>query len=74
MGNMVIGFDICELYALCNREGWFNGGTGAQYDKFFELADNGAEIEELALIIWLCTPDVEREEIEDKLREEFAYE
>lgn len=63
-------FTADRLREICIREDWFTGGTVKQYEKFFERAKDGAEIEELALIIWLCTSDVTRENIEEILRKE----
>lgn len=60
------------LYALCNKLNWFTGGTAEQYEKMFDLAREGASLEELALVIWLCTPDRTREGILRILDNEFG--
>ena len=61
-------FDFNTLYFACNRYHWFTCGDNTQYNKLFELNKNGASIEELALVIYICS-DVPREDILNKLRE-----
>lgn len=61
-------FDFNTLYFACNRYNWFTCGDNTQYNKLFELNKNGASIEELALVIYICS-DVSREDILNKLRE-----
>lgn len=58
------------LYQLCNRYHWFNGGSNEQYRKLFELNRDGASLEELALVIWICSPDAGRDEILTSLEKE----
>ena len=43
------------LYRLCNKYQWFTGGDCKQYEKLFERNKQGASIETLATIIWLCS-------------------
>ena len=52
-----------DVYALCNRNQWFTSGSLNQYRKLFEIVENGATIDEIALVIWLCSSDVTREEV-----------
>lgn len=61
-------FDFDTLYKACNRYHWFTCGDNTQYSKLFELNENGASIEELALVIYICS-DVSREDILNKLKE-----
>ena len=63
-----------RLYALCNRENWFTGGSNDKYDKLFYLAEKGREIKELALVIWLCSPGKTYGKIKAVLDQEFAEE
>lgn len=56
MGNYTLVSNMF-LRGLCIRENWFTCGTCEQYDKLFELNRNGATLEELALVIWLCSDD-----------------
>ena len=49
--------DTHDLWRLCNKHQWFTCGTNKQYDKLFYANENGATIEEIATIIWLCSDD-----------------
>ena len=44
-----------ELQRLCIQNQWFTCGTTTQYYKLFELNDKGCSLDELALIIWVCS-------------------
>lgn len=61
-----------ELWALCNKMDWFTAGTNSQYEKLFDLNREGASLDELALVIWLCTPDQTREGILSTLKKEYG--
>ena len=57
-----------ELRALCIRENWFTYGTIRQYEKLFERNKEGASINELSIIIWICSsPEIEKEDIYKKI-------
>lgn len=60
-----------DLRRLCIRKDWFTCGSIRQYDKLFQLNDNGATIEEIALVIWLCSDEEQhyREDILAELKE-----
>ena len=58
-----VRFETYELKNICINRNWFTGGTCEEYDKLFERCKEGADFDELALIIWLCTPDSNRKEI-----------
>ena len=58
-----------DLRVLCIQEDWFTNGDNSQYEKLFNLNREGASLEDLALVIWLCSSDVEREEVLHKLNE-----
>ena len=73
-------FPMEQLCQLCIRKKWFSGGTSRQYDKLFDynsdvmietVRDIADYFKNLSLIIWLCTADVSREEIESDLRQEY---
>lgn len=57
-----------ELYKLCNKKNLFTGGTCEQYEKLFEMNRKNTPIEQLAIIIWVCSKDKELEEILEMLR------
>lgn len=44
-----------QLRSLCIRNRWFTDGTNSQYEKLFEMNKNGASIEHIATVIWLCS-------------------
>lgn len=52
-----------ELQEICIKHNWFTGGSCESYEKLFERCKNGADFDELALLIWLCTPNRNRKEI-----------
>lgn len=47
--------DATTLYALCNKEQLFTCGTNKQYKIMFDLAREGIEKQELALILYICS-------------------
>ena len=51
------------LYRLCNKYQWFTSGDCMQYEKLFEKARQGASLETLATIIWLCSVGYEEKDI-----------
>ena len=59
--------DKWDLRSLCIKKGWFTGGTNEQYQKMFDLAEEG-NIEGVILAIWLCS-DVDIEEVETAVQE-----
>ena len=61
-----------ELWCLCNEKNWFTGGTNAQYDKLFDLNREGASLDDLALVIWICSPDWTRAEVLEVLNGRFG--
>ena len=59
-----------KLYVLCNRNQWFTAGDTVQYRKLFEKNKQGASLETLALIIWLCSSNANETEILEILKKE----
>ena len=51
------------LRSLCIKNEWFTHGSNYQYGKLFDRAREGASIEELATIIWICSENVTKEAI-----------
>lgn len=47
--------DSISLRQACIDNGWFNDGSNTQYEKLFYANKRGYPIEQIALIIWLCT-------------------
>lgn len=60
-----------RLRSLCIRNDWFSQGDNDQYERMFDANDtrNNFTIEEVALIIWVCSANVTREEVLEKLLE-----
>ena len=59
--------DAEELRDLCIRNGWFTAGSSKQYEKMFGMNDECRPIEEIALVIWLCSSNVTMEEVQRAL-------
>ena len=59
-----------KLYLLCNRYQWFTAGDRRQYQKLFERNKQGASLETLALIIWVCSTGATEQEILEILKQE----
>ena len=51
------------LRQLCIENDWFTCGDNSQYEKLFEANDLGVPTEQLATMIWICSDDVEYDEI-----------
>lgn len=45
------------LRDLCIKNNWFTCGTCEQYEKLFELNGSGGTLDDLALVIWLCSDE-----------------
>lgn len=58
-----------ELLDLCVRNNWFTAGSIKQYEKLFDRNNEGASIEELSIIIWICSSNASKDEIYTKLFE-----
>lgn len=59
-----------DLRSLCIRKNWFTCGSIRQYDKLFQRNDEGASVEEIATIIWICSSEEHsKEEILAELNE-----
>ena len=55
--------DSAELRALWIRNNWFTCGDIRQYSRFFQRNCEGAQPEELATILWICSDDIPYEQI-----------
>ena len=51
------------LREKCISHRWFESGSVQQYNKLFQRNDEGASIEELSTIIWVCSNGHRREDI-----------
>jgi hypothetical protein len=59
-----------KLYYLCNKYQWFTNGDNKQYRKLFERNKQGASLETLATIIWICSDDYDEQLILNILKRE----
>ncbi|WP_409969639.1 hypothetical protein RFF05_06935 [Bengtsoniella intestinalis] len=46
-----------ELMNLCIKNQWFTAGTTTQYDKMFTVAEDGADLDCIVMLIWLCSEE-----------------
>lgn len=44
-----------QLRNLCINNNWFTSGTNSQYEKLFQLNEENAPVQDLALVIWVCS-------------------
>lgn len=49
--------DNDKLRSLCIDHDWFTCGSNRQYEKLFEMNEQGAGIEQIATVIWLCSDE-----------------
>lgn len=59
-----------KLYTLCNRHKWFTNGDCGQYRMFFDRNRQGASLETLATIIWICSDGWNEQDILKILQQE----
>lgn len=59
-----------KLYQLCNKYQWFTCGDKRQYDLLFKLNKDGASLEKLATIIWICSTGYDEQFILNTLKKE----
>lgn len=45
------------LRELCIKNNWFTCGSNIQYDKLFDMNEKNCSVDELALVIWLCSEE-----------------
>ena len=62
-------FTSGKLRSICIANSWFTDGSITQYNKLFELNNNGASLEELALVIYICSSNATQENIIKTLKE-----
>ena len=60
---MKITKSVAEIRSLCIKKDWFTYGTNTQYERLFDRVRDGADVEEVATIIWVCSENVTKEEI-----------
>lgn len=63
-----------KLRELCVKKNWFTAGSNEQYEKLFQRQREGANLEELAIIVWVCSEDCTKDEIYDTMARTFYCE
>ena len=61
---------IDKLYYLCNKYQWFTSGDNKQYKLLFDLNNQGASLDTLATIIWICSQGCDEQTILEILKKE----
>jgi hypothetical protein len=64
---MEIKKTVSEVRSLCIKNDWFTCGSNSQYERMFKKVRDGADVEEVATIIWICSENVTKEEIINQL-------
>ena len=64
---MEIKKTVSEVRSLCIKNDWFTCGSNSQYERMFKKVREGADVEEVATIIWICSENVTKEEIINQL-------
>lgn len=44
-----------EVHQVCNKYNLFTQGGNDQYNKMFEMVEDGASFEELMAVMWVCS-------------------
>lgn len=60
---MKITKSVKEIRDLCIVNDWFTNGTNTQYERMFDRVRDGADIDEIATIIWVCSENVTKDKI-----------
>ena len=59
-----------KLYYLCNKYQWFTNSDCRQSRRFFDRNKQGASLETLATIIWICSSGWSEQDILKILQQE----
>lgn len=70
MTTHTISLDNDNLRMICIRNNYFTAGDCDMYRKLFQANDDGASLDDLATIIWVCSSGVSRREVLEALNRE----
>lgn len=56
-----------EVQGLCIKYRWFTNGDNEQFEKLYDMIREGASLDEVALVIWICSTEATREFIRTML-------
>ena len=63
-----------DVYRLCTNNGWFTCGGNRQYTSVMQAADDGMEVHDIAVAIWICSDAIALENIEGKIKDYLRWE
>ena len=63
-----------DIYCICMSNGWFTCGDNQQYTRVMRAADNGMDMHDLAVAIWICSDAIQLEDIEGKIADYLRWE
>ena len=61
-----------RLWSLIIQNNLFTEATDAQYEKLFNLAENGGDTYSVSLLIWFCSPSSSFEEVLEIIEKFYA--
>ena len=56
-----------EVQGLCIKYRWFTNGDNGQFERLYNMIHDGANLDEVALVIWICSTEATREFIRTML-------
>lgn len=49
-----------EVQSLCIKYRWFTNGDNGQFERLYNMIHDGANLDEVALVIWICSDEENR--------------
>ena len=68
-GNRI--WDFWNVREVCIKYDLFSNGDNTQYERFFEMMDDGYSFEDLMLVVWICSNRENIQEVKDIFCKEF---
>lgn len=56
-----------DLRELCIKNNWFTCGSNKQYERLFYANSNNFTLDQISIIIWICSMTDNRREITEEL-------
>lgn len=63
-----------DVYRLRTSNNWFTCGGDHQYERVLQAADDGMDIHDIAVAIWICSDAIALEDIEGKIKDYLRWE
>lgn len=73
MTTRIFDISVDALRSFCIRNNYFTAGDCDMYRKLFTASEEGASLDDLATMIWMCSTNVSRSEVLENLRQEAAW-